>query len=99
MGSHGGGAQTLIAGCSEATGAEFARQLAAEGLSLIPVARREGPLAALAEELRGSVDHVCSQNSHLLQHSRQMSNIVIALDGDKAGSESYVTATLRMERE
>lgn len=48
---------------------------------------------------RGFVDHVCSQHSHLLQHSHQMSNIVIELDGDRAGSESYVTATLRMERE
>lgn len=47
----------------------------------------------------GFIDHVCSQHSHLLQHSHQMSNIVIELDGDRAGSESYVTATLRMERE
>ncbi|PLK26459.1 nuclear transport factor 2 family protein [Novosphingobium sp. TH158] len=48
---------------------------------------------------RAFVDHVCRQHSHLLQHSHQMSNIVIELDGDRAGSESYVTATLRMERE
>ncbi len=48
---------------------------------------------------RGFIDHVCSQHSHLLQHSHQMSNIVIELDGDRAGSESYVTATLRMERD
>ncbi|MFM6931543.1 MAG: nuclear transport factor 2 family protein [Novosphingobium sp.] len=48
---------------------------------------------------RQFIDHVCSQHSHLLQHSHQMSNIVIELDGDRAGSESYVTATLRMERE
>jgi hypothetical protein len=27
-----------------------------------------------------------------------MSNIIIELDGDNAGSETYVTATLRMER-
>ncbi len=48
---------------------------------------------------RGFIDHVCSQHRHLLQHSHQMSNIVIELDGDRAGSESYVTATLRIERE
>jgi SnoaL-like domain len=47
---------------------------------------------------RDFVDHVCLQHRHLLHHSHQMSNIIIALDGDKAGSESYVTATLRMKR-
>ena len=47
---------------------------------------------------RDFIDHVCSQHSHLLHHSHQMSNIIIELDGDKAGSESYVTATLRMRR-
>lgn len=48
------GPWALIAGASEGTGAEFARQLAAEGLNLILVARREGPLTALADELRGN---------------------------------------------
>lgn len=47
---------------------------------------------------RGFVDHVCAQHSGLLYHSHQMSNVIIELDGDRAGSESYVTATLRMER-
>ena len=47
---------------------------------------------------RDFVDHVCLQHRHLLHHSHQMSNIIIALDGDLAGSESYVTATLRMRR-
>lgn len=45
------GPWALIAGASEGTGAEFARQLAAEGLNLILIARREGPLAELAQEL------------------------------------------------
>lgn len=48
------GPWALIAGASEGTGAEFARQLAAQGLNLILVARREGPLDALAEELSGT---------------------------------------------
>ncbi len=48
---------------------------------------------------RGFIDHVCAQHAGLQQHSHQMSNIVIELDGDKAGSESYVTATLRMVRD
>jgi hypothetical protein len=47
---------------------------------------------------RDFVDHVCLQHRHLLHHSHQMSNIIIALDSDHAGSESYVTATLRMKR-
>jgi len=31
----------------------------------------------------------------MLAHSHQVSNIIIDLDGDRAGSESYVTANLR----
>lgn len=45
---------------------------------------------------RGVIDHICAQHRHALHHSHQVSNIVIALDGDHAGSESYVTATLRV---
>ncbi len=48
---------------------------------------------------RGFIDHVCAQHAGLQQHSHQMSNIIIELDGDKAGSESYVTATLRLVRD
>jgi SnoaL-like domain len=47
----------------------------------------------------GFVDHVCQQHAGLLMHSHQMSNIIIELDGNLAGSESYVTATLRMRRD
>lgn len=47
---------------------------------------------------RNFIDHVNRQHAHLLHHSHQMSNIVIELDGDRAGSESYVTATLRLNR-
>lgn len=46
------GPWALIAGASEGTGASFARELAGKGLNLILVARREGPLSALASELR-----------------------------------------------
>lgn len=48
---------------------------------------------------RGFIDHVCVQHRRLLVHSHQVTNIIIELDGDRAGSESYVTATLRMERD
>lgn len=46
------GPWALIAGASEGTGASFARQLAAQGVNLILVARRQAPLDALAGELR-----------------------------------------------
>lgn len=48
---------------------------------------------------RAFIDHVCAQHRHLLMHSHQVSNILIEINGDYAGSESYVTATLRMRRE
>jgi hypothetical protein len=47
---------------------------------------------------RGVIDHICAQHLHTLHHSHQVSNIIIDLDGDRAGSESYVTASLRVRR-
>lgn len=44
----------VIAGGSDGTGACFAREAAASGLNVFLIARRPGPLDALAEELRGS---------------------------------------------
>jgi SnoaL-like domain len=45
---------------------------------------------------RGVIDHICAQHLQALHHSHQISNILIDLDGDRAGSEAYVTASLRM---
>ncbi|MBU6267747.1 MAG: nuclear transport factor 2 family protein [Sphingomonadales bacterium] len=63
----------------------------------------EGGTADYGHNFQGTgrdfIDHVCRQHSGLQQHSHQVTNIIIELDGDKAGSESYVTATLRMERD
>lgn len=47
---------------------------------------------------RGFIDQVCAQHAQLIGHSHQMTNIIIELDGDRATSESYVTAYLRIER-
>jgi short-subunit dehydrogenase len=46
------GPWALITGASEGTGAEFALRLADAGISSVLVARREGPLASLAEQVR-----------------------------------------------
>jgi short-subunit dehydrogenase len=46
------GPWAVIAGASEGTGREFAKQIAAEGVSLILLARRTGPLEDLAAEIR-----------------------------------------------
>lgn len=48
------GPWALVAGGSEGVGASFARQLAAAGVNLVLLARREGPLAATAQECEAS---------------------------------------------
>jgi SnoaL-like domain len=44
---------------------------------------------------RGWIDFICQEHLNFLHHSHQVTNVVIETDGDRAGSESYVTATLR----
>lgn len=48
------GPWAVVAGASEGTGRDYARQLAEQGLSLVLIARRLEPLDALAEELRAA---------------------------------------------
>ena len=51
------GPWAVIAGASEGTGRAYARQVAAQGVNCVLVARREGPLTALADEI-SAANHV-----------------------------------------
>lgn len=45
------------------------------------------------------IDLICQHHLSMLSHSHQVTNIIIDLDGNQAGSESYCIATLRMANE
>jgi len=53
------GPWAVVAGASEGTGRAFARSIAANGISCVLIARREGPLEALAEEIRSETRAEC----------------------------------------
>lgn len=53
------GPWAVIAGASEGTGRSFAHKLAQRGLNLVLVARRQGPLDALAAELNAAYPVEC----------------------------------------
>ena len=46
---------------------------------------------------RGWIDYVCVRHKEFLHHSHQVTNIIVEIDGERAGSESYVFATLRRQ--
>ncbi|RJF91168.1 nuclear transport factor 2 family protein [Sphingomonas cavernae] len=48
--------------------------------------------------VHGFVDFVCEQHGKTLGHSHQVTNIILTLDGDRAASESYHIAALRIMR-
>jgi hypothetical protein len=48
---------------------------------------------------RGCIDAIVKSHDHLTGHSHQISNVLIALDGERAGSEAYMTGTMRMVRD
>ena len=46
---------------------------------------------------RGWIDFICVEHLNFLHHSHQVTNVIIDLHGDdRAGSEAYVTAKLRL---
>ncbi|MBW8755829.1 MAG: nuclear transport factor 2 family protein [Sphingomonadales bacterium] len=48
---------------------------------------------------QGCIDAIIKTHDHLTSHSHQISNVLIALDGNRAGSEAYMTGTMRMLRD
>ncbi len=57
------GPWAVIAGASDGTGSEFARQIAGNGVHCILVARREATLQALASEIRADSGVQCVTDS------------------------------------
>ena len=48
---------------------------------------------------RGCIDKICQDHLNLTSHSHQLAQVTIALDGDRAGSEAYMTGTMRTVRD
>jgi hypothetical protein len=48
---------------------------------------------------KGVIDTICKHHAGLISHSHMVTNVIIDLDGEKAGSEAYVYGTMRMERD
>src|SRR5689334_14446141 len=79
------GPWAIVAGASEGTGREFARQLAGKRLNLILVARRDGPLKELAEEIRAESGVDCITASVDLARPDACERIVEAVGGREVG--------------
>ncbi len=79
------GPWALVAGASEGTGREFARQIAANGVSCILVARRAEPLAALAKEIHAESGVECVTASVDLAAPDALDRIVAAVGEREVG--------------
>ena len=79
------GPWAVIAGASEGTGRAFARQAAAKGINCILIARREGPLASLADEIRATSRVECVTAAIDLAASDAFGQIVDAVGKREVG--------------
>src|SRR5580704_788536 len=79
------GPWAVIAGASEGTGRAFARQVAAKGINCILIARREGPLASLADEIRATGRVECVTAAIDLAASDAFGQIVDAVGKREVG--------------
>jgi short-subunit dehydrogenase len=79
------GPWALIAGASEGTGAAFARRIAREGINLILLARRAGPLELLAGELRSEFGIECVTATIDLGAADATAGMIAAVDGREVG--------------
>lgn len=86
------GPWALVAGASEGLGAAFAEELAARGLSLVLVARREEPLAALADSLRTRHRVQVETVSQDLASPDLVRELAVHTDGLEIGLLVYDTA-------
>jgi short-subunit dehydrogenase len=79
------GPWALIAGASEGTGRAFARKVAAQGVNCILIARREGPLVALAADIRAESDVDCITAAIDLAAPDALDKIVEAVGAREVG--------------
>lgn len=79
------GPWALIAGASEGTGRAFALAIAAQGIHCILLARREGPLQALAEEIRSEHGVECVTAAVDLAADTALEQIVAAVGDREVG--------------
>ena len=79
------GPWAIIAGASEGTGASYARKLAARGLNCLLIARRQGPLDAVANEIRAKTKVECITASIDLSKPDAADRIIAAVGGREVG--------------
>jgi short-subunit dehydrogenase len=79
------GPWAVVAGASDGTGAEFCRQIAEQGVDLIMLARRSGPLEELADDIRNSTGRQCVTATVDLSSDDACDKVLAAVGGRDVG--------------
>jgi uncharacterized protein len=79
------GPWAVICGASEGTGRSFAHKIAAQGISCILIARRQGPLQALSEEIRTQSNVECITATIDLAAADALDRIAAAVGSREVG--------------